>query len=104
MPCRPKFTCARASSPDPSIVTITPSPNLVWNTPWPDRKPWLVVRAPPARPRGRAPPRPALGGRVVGAGVVPAGLAGGAAIPVTLAAPAGARVVLVQVLAGPTAV
>ena len=37
MPWRPKFTCTRASSPEPSSVTITPSPNLLWNTPWPWR-------------------------------------------------------------------
>ena len=29
IPWRPKLTCARASSPAPSSVTITPSPNLV---------------------------------------------------------------------------
>ena len=36
-PWRPKLTCARASSPWPSSVTITPSPNLLWNTLWPMR-------------------------------------------------------------------
>jgi len=37
-PWRPKFTCARASSPEPSSVMITPSPNLLWNTAWPERQ------------------------------------------------------------------
>ena len=44
-PALRKFTCTRASAPLPSRLTITPSPNLVWNTAWPLRQPscaeWL---------------------------------------------------------------
>ena len=81
MPWRPKFTCARASAPEPSSVTITPSPNLVWKTLWPDRRPWLgafgtragalgTPRTSPAptmelspEPRAHADPRHAFGER-----------------------------------------
>src|SRR6478752_2115726 len=38
-PWRGKFTCARASSPLPSSAVTVPSPNLVWNTCIPERRP-----------------------------------------------------------------
>ena len=39
MPWRPNFTCARASSPAPSMASTVPSPNLLWNTCMPLRRP-----------------------------------------------------------------
>src|SRR5690606_19478420 len=72
VPCRPKLTCARASLPAPSSVRITPSPNLLWNTLWPDRRPWPEALAWAAANDGGT-----LGAGAASARPAPGGQAGG---------------------------
>ena len=54
-PALRKFTCTRASAPLPSRLTITPSPNLVWNTAWPLRQGELLAPRPPSPALSRSP-------------------------------------------------